>query len=152
MARQDLADRALHNALQTGMAGADGMLTDVARQQPCGPQLVRIAQSFGLLAGQRYHPCFRLVGDLRCLAGPRTVVERRDNPEPQCPSQAAPHSVVRDAHPLTHHRRRWLGAISQQDARTLHPAPVPSEIAPMTPERPDRQLQSTTLPSATVLP
>jgi len=44
MTAEELADRALNDTFQTGVSGSGGMVPDVARQQPRGPQFVRISQ------------------------------------------------------------------------------------------------------------
>ena len=84
---EDLADGALSEARQTGMSCRRGVLSDVTRQQPCCPKLVRISNLLGLLAGQRHHPCAGIVGNRRLPARPRTVVE--------CGHHAKPHRTIK---------------------------------------------------------
>jgi hypothetical protein len=53
----------------------------IARSNSCcekarRPQFVRIAEFFGLTAGQVFDPGLGFSGDRRCLAGPRPVIER----------------------------------------------------------------------------
>src|ERR1700709_901 len=54
---EDLADRALSEARQTGMPSHLGVLPDVTRQKPRCPKLVRVSHLLRFLAGQRHHPC-----------------------------------------------------------------------------------------------
>jgi len=118
---EDLADRALREVGQARMSGGHGVVADVARQQPRGPQFVRISKVFGLLAGQRHQPRLRFIGDRRRLAGTRAVVERGHHAEPHGPLQTAKHGLMRHSNGLAHRIGRRVGAIGQQDARPLDP-------------------------------
>src|SRR5215831_15623289 len=51
------------------MAGGCAVLADVSEQQPIGPQFVRVAQFFWLLAGTVLHPGNGIVRQLPRLAG-----------------------------------------------------------------------------------
>src|ERR1700722_11475042 len=101
---EDLADRALRQARQTGMPGRFGRLPDVSRQQSCRPKLVRISHLLGLLAGQRHHPC---AGSIRKSSAPCQAGGCRQAPTSR---QTAPHdqgTVERsDGSPRSPHRRR----------------------------------------------
>jgi len=54
------------------------MLTGMAGQKPCRPQLVRMAQVLGLSASQRHQPGLGLGGDRGLFARAGTIVQRRD--------------------------------------------------------------------------
>jgi len=74
MGVEDLADGALSEpVVPTG----GPVLTRMARQKPRRPQLVWIAEVFGLAAGERHEPGFRLGRDRRSLPQSRAVIERR---------------------------------------------------------------------------
>ena len=60
---QDSLHRGLAGATQTGMARVDRVPPHVSRQRLAGPQLGRVAQFFGLGAGQVHHPGLIGAGD-----------------------------------------------------------------------------------------
>jgi hypothetical protein len=101
---EDLADRALSKARQAGMPRRLGILSDMTRQQPRGPKLVRISHLLRLLAGQRHNPCAGAVGNRRLLARPRAVVERRHHAKPYRTIKASLHGLMGHADRLTDRR------------------------------------------------
>ena len=102
---ENLANCALRDSPQAGVPRCWTMLAGVASQQPRRPEFVRISHLLGLLAGQRHQPRARFNCDLRLLAGPRTVVERLHDAEPDRARQAALDGLVghsnRDPNPVT---------------------------------------------------
>jgi hypothetical protein len=73
---QNLGNRSARQVLQTRMAGGPAMLADVLGQQARRPQLLRVPQLLGLLAGQRHHPSPCFGGQSRASAAPRQVLQR----------------------------------------------------------------------------
>ena len=116
VATEDFAHRALCDAGQAGVPGSLGVRADVACQQPGGPEFVRIALLLGSLAGQRHQPGFGFVGDLRSLAKPRAVADRRHHAKPDGAVQTALDSLVGHTDGLAHRVARGVGAIREQDS------------------------------------
>jgi hypothetical protein len=65
------------------------MFTRMAGEKSRRPQFVRIDEFLGLAAGEIRNPCLGLRRNLRLLAGPRQVVERRHWTIGQRPLNAA---------------------------------------------------------------
>ena len=116
------ANRALRDPRQTGVPRCRTMLAGMAGQQPRSPQFVRVSHVLGLLAGQRDQPRSRWRRDLRLLSRPRTVIERRHDPEAGCACQATLHRLVRHADRSADRILRRVGPVVQQDSRPFHPA------------------------------
>ena len=122
VAGEDLADRALDDARQRRMAGRDGVFTGMTRQQPRGPEFVRVSEVAGFLAGQRHQPGSGFRRDVRRLAGTRAVIKRRHHPQPRGTAQAPLHRMVGHSKPRSDRGRRRLRAIGQHDARARYSA------------------------------
>jgi len=122
VAREDFADRTLNDIPQAGMSSRRRMSADVARQQPRRPELVRIPQLLGLLAGQRDQPRACLIGDRCGLAGTRAVLECRHHTKPNRAIETAQHGLMRHPDCLAHRMCRRVRAIGQQHPRSRNPA------------------------------
>jgi hypothetical protein len=66
---EDLAQGALGQVGETVMPLRRPMFTGMAGEKARRPQFVRIAEFFGLTAGQVFDPGLGFSGDRRCLAG-----------------------------------------------------------------------------------
>ena len=108
-------------ARQAGMPCRPGVVSDVTRQQPRCPKLVRISHLLGLLAGQRHHPCAGTVRNRRILARPGTVAERRHHAKPRRPIKASLHGLMGYADHLTNCVGPRVGVIGQEDPCPLNP-------------------------------
>ena len=118
---EDLADRALREAPQAGVARRLSVLSDVARQQPRRPKLVWVSDLLGLPAGQRHHPGAGLVGNRWLPAKPGTVVERRHHTKLHRTIEAPLHGLMGHADRRANGIGRGVSVISQEDAGALNP-------------------------------
>jgi hypothetical protein len=98
------------------------VLARMAGQQPCRPQLVRIAMILGLVARQRYQPGPGLRRNRRLLAGSRAVFEGRQRSIGHCPFDAALHGLMMHSEALPHRKERRILTIAEQHLRPLNPA------------------------------
>jgi hypothetical protein len=94
----------------------------MAGQQPCRPQLVRIAVLLGLVARQRDQPRLGLRRDYRLLARSRALLERRQCTVSHRPLDAALHGLMMDAKSLSYCKERRVLAVGKQHRGPRHPA------------------------------
>src|SRR4030095_13614059 len=95
-------------------------LARMACQQPCRPQLMRIAVLLGLVARQRHQPSLGLRRDRRLLARSRSLVEGRQRAIGQRPLDAALNRLMMQAESLPHRKERRILAVTEQYLRPLH--------------------------------
>src|SRR6195256_218998 len=117
-----LAHCALDQLGETFVPRRRSVLACVTCQQPCRPQLVRIAVLFGLVARQRYQPGFGLRRDDRFFARPWSVLNCRQRPIGQRPLHAALNRLMMDPNSLPHRTERRILAIGQQHLCPRYPA------------------------------
>lgn len=91
-------------------------------QEPCRPQLMRIAVVLGLVTCQRHQPGFGLRRDRGLLARSRTIIEGCQRTIGQCPLDTALHRLMMDPKSLAHCAKRRILPIRQQQLRPRHPA------------------------------
>jgi hypothetical protein len=121
-AAEDLANRALHQGCQTLVPRRRTLLARMPGQQPCRPQLVRIAMLLGLVARQRHQPSLGLRRDRRLLAGSRAVFEGCQRTVGDRPFDAALHGLMMHSEALSHRKERQILPIAEQHLRPLDPA------------------------------
>jgi hypothetical protein len=121
VAREDLADSALHDFGHARMPGRLRVLANVTRQQPRGPQLVWVSQVLRLAARQRHQPGARLGRDHGCLGRSRTILECCKDAHLRGAAHATPNGVAHDPDLLAHGNRRRVGMIRQKDPRPFDP-------------------------------
>src|ERR1700758_3184588 len=83
------------------------------RQQPCCPQLVRIAQILGLAVGQVYQPSLGLRRDGRFLARSRAIVKRHQRAISQRPFDTALNCLMVHTHRLPDDKERRVLMVSE---------------------------------------
>ena len=130
---EELANRALRDPRQAGVPRRWAMLAAMTGQQPRRPEFMRVSHLLGLPACQRHQPrpCWHC--DLWLLARPRTVVERRHDPEPDGPCQATLHRLVRHTNGAADRAARRVIPIVQQHPGARH---VARRLCPRTGDRP----------------
>ena len=119
---EDVAQRALSQLGKAGVPLRRPMLTCMAGEKSRRPQFVRIAEFLGLAAGEIRNPYLCLGGDLRLLAGPRQVVERRHRTTGQRPLNTALNRLMVHPHRASHCKKRRVFPVGQQHPRPLAPA------------------------------
>jgi hypothetical protein len=119
---EDLAHRALDQVCQTPMPRRRAVLARMTCQQPCRPQLVRIAMLLGLVARQRHQPSLGLRRDRRLLAGSRSIIEGRQRAIGHRPFDAALHGLMMHFEALSHGKERtsfrWAGLRTALDTKS----------------------------------
>jgi hypothetical protein len=95
------------------------MLARMAREQSGGPQFVRIAEIFGLAAGEVRNPGLGFGGDRRLPAGPRQIIEHRHRAIGQRPLNTTLNGLMIHPQSLPHRKKRWIFPVGHQHPRPL---------------------------------
>src|SRR3981189_1967359 len=119
---EDLAPPALAQIGETVVPRHRSVLARMACQQPCRPQLMRIAVLPRLVARQRYQPSLGFRPDRWLLARSWSVIKCRQRAVGQRPLDASLHRLVMLAKVLPYREERWFLTVSEHHLRPLHSA------------------------------
>src|SRR5580700_10902878 len=119
---KDLAHRALNQVGKTFVPGRRSALARMVRQQPCRPQLVRIAMLLGFIASQRHQPSLRLQRDGRLLTGAWPVIKCAQYPVGKRPFDATLDGLMMNTKLSSDQEKRRVLTVREQHLRPLHPA------------------------------
>jgi hypothetical protein len=94
----------------------------MARQQPCRPQLVRIAVLLGFVASQRHQPSLRLRRDGRLLTGAWPVIECGHYLVGKRSLDATLDGLMMNTKFSSDQETRRILTVCEQHPRPIHPA------------------------------
>ena len=116
------AQRALGQFGKAAVPLCRSLLARMAGEEPRCPQFVRIPEFLGLAAGEVHNPSLGLGRDRGLLAGPRSIIERRNWTISERPLNTALNGLMVHPHALRHRKKGWVISVRQQHSRPLHPA------------------------------
>src|SRR5215470_11815347 len=116
-----VAQRALGQFGKAAVPLCRALLARMAGEESRRPYFVRIPKFLGF-AGEVHNPGLGLGRDRGLLAGPGSIIERRNWTISERPLNTALNGLMVYPHALRHRKKGWVLSVRQQHSRALYPA------------------------------